>query len=518
MERKSFLGDTRIFLTISIALFLLIVLFFYFKILRINGGTFSYALDDPYIHLALAENIARGHYGINSNEYSAPSSSILWPFLLAPFSSSQLSPLLFNILFSIVFIYFFYQYLNYLFPFKEELFSLFKGIILILSIFCFNLVGLVFVGMEHPLQVAAAFMTFFGFYLYYFHGKLRWWFLLAAFLGPLVRYENLAVTLPVMAISYFIAKGRRERIAIVGTTLVTFGFIGAFSLFLKSLGLTFFPASLLVKKQHLFLKMSKIYNVVEGLFVRQGAMLGVILFYLLIHFLFDKKYRLFYLAGILSIALHLLFGSIGHFHRYEIYILVIGVSYFLFSISSWVIRILRDRNTFLQLTFLAGLLVFIISANYLYFLVKIPLASNNIYEQHHQMHRFITKYWKGDVAANDIGRISYQNPHYVLDLFGLSSIKALKKRLISSESQWVDKLVKKYNISLALIYEQWFIIPKSWVKVAELYLGKSRVTPAYSRVDFFVTDERELSRAIRLLREFKKTLPLGVKLDIKGAH
>ncbi len=31
-------------------------------------GPFTYALDDPYIHLALAEEIARGHYGVNPGE------------------------------------------------------------------------------------------------------------------------------------------------------------------------------------------------------------------------------------------------------------------------------------------------------------------------------------------------------------------------------------------------------------------------------------------------------------------
>src|SRR5688500_1729549 len=73
-------------------------------ILLLNEGQFVYTLDDPYIHLALAENIARGHYGVNHSEYSAPSSSILWPFLLAPFSMFKLdhyAPLLINFLVSI---------------------------------------------------------------------------------------------------------------------------------------------------------------------------------------------------------------------------------------------------------------------------------------------------------------------------------------------------------------------------------------------------------------------------------
>src|SRR5262245_54827593 len=66
----------------------------------LQQGGFTYTLDDPYIHLALAENIARGHYGVNLGELSAPSSSVLWPFLLAPFARASwgdLAPLLLNL-------------------------------------------------------------------------------------------------------------------------------------------------------------------------------------------------------------------------------------------------------------------------------------------------------------------------------------------------------------------------------------------------------------------------------------
>jgi len=54
--------------------------------LVMNSGVMIYTLDDPYIHMKMARNIWNGHYGINLHEYSAPSSSIIWPFLLAPFS------------------------------------------------------------------------------------------------------------------------------------------------------------------------------------------------------------------------------------------------------------------------------------------------------------------------------------------------------------------------------------------------------------------------------------------------
>src|SRR5438046_3919544 len=71
----------------------------FIAILRLNHGTFTYTLDDPYLHLSLAENIAAGHYGINRDDVAAPSSSVLWPYLLAPFSAlpfGHLVPLLLN--------------------------------------------------------------------------------------------------------------------------------------------------------------------------------------------------------------------------------------------------------------------------------------------------------------------------------------------------------------------------------------------------------------------------------------
>ena len=40
-------------------------------ILWMTRGHFSYSLDDAYIHLALAQQIVHGHYGINASESSS---------------------------------------------------------------------------------------------------------------------------------------------------------------------------------------------------------------------------------------------------------------------------------------------------------------------------------------------------------------------------------------------------------------------------------------------------------------
>src|SRR6476469_58646 len=69
-------------------------------IVMMNSGRFVYTLDDAYIHLAMAENIGLGHYGVNPGELSAPASSIIWPFLLAPVarvSFAEFVPLCLNL-------------------------------------------------------------------------------------------------------------------------------------------------------------------------------------------------------------------------------------------------------------------------------------------------------------------------------------------------------------------------------------------------------------------------------------
>jgi hypothetical protein len=113
---------------------------------------FFYTLDDPYIHLALAKGISSFHYGINPAEYSAPSSSILWPFLMAPFARLQgfwLAPLVINSACLI----------GTLLVLQRLLVSRFKVLqfsswaLASFLAFCLNIYGLVFTGMEHSLQV-----------------------------------------------------------------------------------------------------------------------------------------------------------------------------------------------------------------------------------------------------------------------------------------------------------------------------------------------------------------------------
>ena len=131
-----------------------------------TGGHFFYTLDDPYIHLALAERIALGHYGINLGEVTSPSSSIIWPFLFvigAGTSIHPYMPLAFNFVFGAIAAWLFGRFAAELsLPAGERATPYLRIAIAVLLVLATNQVGLAFTGMEHNLQVLVAIVAALG--------------------------------------------------------------------------------------------------------------------------------------------------------------------------------------------------------------------------------------------------------------------------------------------------------------------------------------------------------------------
>src|SRR5690348_5328490 len=73
------------------------VIWYQFSALQLNH-TFIYPVDDTFIHMQLAKNLAHyGNWGINPHEFSAASSSVLYTLILALltilFSANMVLPL-----------------------------------------------------------------------------------------------------------------------------------------------------------------------------------------------------------------------------------------------------------------------------------------------------------------------------------------------------------------------------------------------------------------------------------------
>lgn len=503
-------------LWVALFVFAVIVCFELAAILILNSGRFVFTLDDPYIHLALAENILTGNYGVNANEPSAPSSSILWPLIIAPFSRLSFSPyavLILNILPSIGALFVFWKLLL---PIESTDVERSRNavrtltFVLIVLIVAVNIVGLIFTGMEHSLQLFLSLLIVYGIAYETENRTITPWFSAALIAGPLIRYECLALSLT--GLIFMFVRGYRVKSTVIGGILLLS--LGAFAVFLVSQGLDPFPTSVMAKSSIVSSGggvSSVLGTLRDGLQSSRGVLLVVglsLLLYVALDRLRRKEERLFAFTIASSAVLHLLAGKYGWYSRYEIYIWASVLLTLLYLHKDRLYGLFEEMG-FYKAAALASVSTILLCAPYLYALVTTPIVSNSIYEQHYQMHRFATEFYNQPLAVNDLGYVSFQNDNYILDLGGLASAEALKARGSSRDAEWMARIAKDKNIKFAMIYDNVFRgVPDHWHKIGELSsLGKISITPALSSVSFYALDCDSYQNLYRLSEEFSKTLP-----------
>jgi hypothetical protein len=489
-------------------------------ILKLSSGHFTYTLDDPYIHLALASRIHDGHYGINAGEPSAPSSSVLWPFLLAPFARARffpLLPLLIGFLSAAGTVVLFQKILDRTLaetPGGGR--SAVAAFALALLVLGTSVIALPFTGMEHSLQVLLAVAILWGMIRELETGRVPGWLPAVIVAAPLVRYENLAVS--IAGLLYIFSRGHRR--AAIATSIATLVPLAAFSAFLLRLGVGPLPTSVVMKS--LLLDAGgrlggPIGNFHATLGDDRGIVIAIGMVWLLSVALLSSKSRgEKALAGSigLAVALHTLAGRYGAYNRWEIYVFTLVVLSILYLGRRGVARWAAGQPAPV-VGAVAVLWWCVLCGRYLVGLGTVPLAANNIYEQQYQMHRFVVDYYRRPVAANDIGLVSYGNDEYVLDLMGQGTPATRTLRKEPDHPEWMEEAARASGASLAMIYDEWFQkVPASWRRLGELRLGRRRITPAWDRVSFYALGDSEYARDAELLAAFRKSLPAGVEFAL----
>jgi len=510
----------RTAVAIPVAAFLLVSLLLAVAVCHINGGRFTYSLDDAYIHLALSENIAQGHYGLNLSEVSAPASSILWPFLLVPFvwlGVGEYAPLVLNLLYSVLTLIVCGRLAEVCF---SEVPGRRKNALIALGLLCLipllNLPALAFTGMEHSLQVLLSILLLSGLVRESRTGEVSWSLVAALILGPLVRYENLALSGP--ALCYLLAR-HHFRVTIISGCLIAIT-LGAFSAFLMANGQAYLPTSVMAKSDAAA-SGGRLVAILENLHFnirnRQGTVLAAMLVFMVAAWLLGRqgegRGRWLAAWGCAAAGAHLLVGSFGWFARYEMYIMGSSLLLLVYLYREGLSRLFREAALW-RVAAVLTVCVVVVAGPYLRRLMITPLAASNIYEQHAQMQRFVKDYWKRPVAAMDVGFIAYGHDYHILDLRGLGSLEALeyfnKREQLGSE--WMEELTKRYGTKLAILYKFYYhTFPKDWTVIGELYLGRERVIAAFPVVTFYATDPAGEPEIRALLEDFAKTLPPGVK-------
>lgn len=133
----------------------------YVHVVNQTDGTWVYPLDDTYIHMQIARNIAdNGYYGYTNNEFCSTSSSPLYTGLLAVchklFGGNILTPLVINVIFANILV--------------VGLFSFFKRRIAFFLLMFISLLtpvllpAQVFNGMEHTMHIVLITLTLIIYY------------------------------------------------------------------------------------------------------------------------------------------------------------------------------------------------------------------------------------------------------------------------------------------------------------------------------------------------------------------
>lgn len=498
----------------AVAVYLALAGFLFFAILHGNGGHFTYALDDPYIHLALSEGIAHGHYGINAGESASPSSSLLWPLLLAlfaRFSWQEYVPLALNLMAGVATaILIGASVARWPGPRAGEPPNTERwrrGFSVVGLLFIGNLLGLTFVGMEHTLQVLLAGVGAWGIVDCLRGRQIPAWVLVCTALGPAVRYENLAITIA-LAVALLGWRKRRQAALLVIASVAP---LLAFSLFLHHLGLPWLPTSVLVKGglaapgmglQQRGLTMIETASL--DAFAEPHRQLLTVLLITIVALAWAERDRVrrFALGGAaIAAGLHLAIGRFHWFHRYEVYAV--------FFSALVILHVAHERQRGLLGWYVLGLL----GCSYLYIQAfeDVPRSAGDVYREQYQMHRFVTEYYTGNFAVNDLGLASYrrQPGTYVLDLWGLGSEEAARQR--NKSTAWLNTVTRTHDVDLVMDYALWFSPPPgTWRLLGEVCLKKLPVALGDPCVNYYATNPATASDLQIDFNEFASTMPPGV--------
>jgi len=540
--------------------------------LRMNQGHLVYALDDSYILMAMARNLARhGVWGMTPFQFSASSSGPLWTLLVAcvyrAFGVNTFTPLILNLLLATLLVFAVRWILASICPALPNLYVL---AVLLGVLFFSPVVNLIFLGLEHLLHMLATLLFVF------YAGRIladksppapasRLTLIALGAATSAVRYEGLFAVAVVAALLLLVR--RRVRLAV---ELALWSALPAFILGVVSVGQGWFwlPNSVLLKgnlplgEAHaLGLFLARIVTNTAGSGMRVVYLEAMSLLLILWHYgEHHKSISLgpqkvapgppsgpaacpavaghqqshslpMWMMGIFAAVatLHLALAASNWFYRYEAYLVALGITVVAAPLWEFV------RNLHWPHRFHAGdaaavvaLGLLILSANLFWRIGRLtlqltPLAMHDTFRWHYQMGKFVQKYYQGDsLAVNDIGAADYMADIHLTDPHGLADREIGRIRLKNGgklKPELLDAIARSRGVSVALVDENWVqffggfspsAIPSTWL-LAGTWRYQHRVVLVPTGLSFYALNEAAKARLMENLRQFAPLLPPDVE-------
>jgi hypothetical protein len=500
-----------------------------------TGGALVYALDDAYIHLAMARTLAEhGLLGVTEQTPAAASSSPLWTAALAGltgvFGVSKWYPLILNALAASALVLVSDRVLAEQFQMRGGQ----RFMTLVVLLLVGPVIPLMMTGMEHVAHAAAVVGTV--------------WYALRADdaapaalfgLGALatgLRYESIFVIVALVAVLLARRRWSQAGALVAGGAVLILG-VGLYQV---HMGHRLLPNSLLVKAvpgaSLSTLALSKISAAMANAQLAALPMLALSACFAAILLGFrrvvaEKQFRVgdrlavewvFVLTS--AILLHWTLASLGWFDRYEAYLVLLGAMVVVGLFN----RALRGIAwaTVEKVAGRGQMLAWRMTAVVAYIVLLLPYASridNNftvlqacdeIHQQHQQMARFVaSNYNRSSIAINDIGYVSFLSEARLLDLWGLATLEVADAiREGRMDEEFVAALADRRDVEIAVLYEADYI-PEQWDHIASWSVGERLEVAAEETVHFYAVEPDAAPRLARQLREFEPSLPEAVEVE-----
>ncbi|HEY3398707.1 MAG TPA: hypothetical protein VGM19_13715 [Armatimonadota bacterium] len=502
----------------------------YYVLAAYGNHPFAYPLDDPYIHLTLARNLAHtGVLGINPGVWASASSSPLWTLLLTAvitFAPGQdTAPLVLNLILAAGLLWWLGGFL--LDRGWSPFLALLLGLAFMLAV---PLAPLAFTGMEHVLHLVLVVALLLSVARHLDHRSPVNTPLILAALATAARFESFFLLL---GMGLFLVVGGRRRLGValpaVGALVIcTFGAINL------AHGESFLPNTMLVKALAGAQNGGLLVTKAEA-WVRQTtgvpallallALLSGMIWYRSDNYLERRSLAWQTVVGgfLVGATLHLALAAVGWFARYEAYLLGSGMVVWAWAYTELrrghrgPARVRRTANSNMALLLaVSGLVILPPFLSRAGLLKQTAPAMAEVYFQQLQVAHFVEHYYRDQiVAANDIGAVSYYSHSRLVDLMGLANHPLARARYQGTlTTDRLDEVVKEQGARIAIAYPEWFRQgppPPRWVLVATWKTPGEEIAVGGQVVGFYALEEDPAVLRSQL-QEFQPQLPPEIEV------
>jgi hypothetical protein len=476
-----------------------------------------YALDDPYIAMAMAKSLAlHGTWGITRFAFSSASSSPLFTLILGLLyrltGVHEVTSLAVSWTAGAIAIYLADRFL------REHLDWRVRTVALMIFVAAAPLFAIGLIGMEHTLHLALA-LAFVIAFEQADESPRRLFVITALMVGA--RYEGLFLV-AAAAILLAIRRSWRPIFWMMGGAVLTVATYGAFA---SAHGSYFLPNSIALKGTSFQGWLAPFVVILKFILAPHLTVLVLLLIVAAVA-LRRSQPRPAQLALLLAVAGtgHILFARAGAAFRYEAYFVALACLVLAVTAPYW-----RDFSPNMRKAFLVTLLVAtgLLAWRSGRAALALPGYSRAIYLQQIQSARFLRTFFpNSSVAANDIGAISFFTDIHCTDLVGLADSKIFfAKKAGHYTTDFIRSEAAANNVQIAIVYDSWFTgvgasywkapqLPREWVRIAEIQVPHSEVLGG-DVVSFYAVDPSMVAPLRSAFHRFAPTLPPADRLTFQ---